>query len=282
MAAKRLFLFAGYDAKGLVDDALVYYVRALSKLGDVIVCMDSDCDDAELQKLSPYVLHAAARRHGEYDFGSYKRAYMYAREARILQRYAMVYMVNDSVYGPLYDLKPILEDLESKNLAAVGLVKNPNRDHPHIQSWFIGMRPAVFTSEWFDEFISGVKKLPSKGQITREYEHGFSKRLTERNLPWACLLTVQNRGVYNKIRKLYRAGLPFMKKVAFTRHNGAYGRQIEYVLRRVSPDARVAILSSARHTWGNEYIDWLLTKNPVTVLYRGIQNGLRKMRSGKL
>ena len=38
----RLFLFAGYDKDGIVDDALVYYVSALSKYGDVIVCMDND------------------------------------------------------------------------------------------------------------------------------------------------------------------------------------------------------------------------------------------------
>lgn len=282
MSATRLFLVAGYDAKGIVDDALIYYVRALSKLGDVIVCMDSDCSNTELEKLSPYVMHAVAHRHGEYDFGSYKRAYTYARDRGILADYDFVYMANDSVYGPLYDLKPILEDLESKNLAAFGLVKNPNRDHPHIQSWFIGMRPVVFNSKWFDEFILSVKKLPSKGQITREYEHGFSKRLTERNLPWDCMITVANRGVYNKVKKLYRNGLPFIKKVSFSRHGGAYGRQIEYVLRHASFDARSAILSSARHTWGAEYIDWLLTKNPATVLYRGIKNGLRKMRSGTL
>ncbi len=282
MSINRLFLIAGYDAKGTIDDALVYYVRALSKLGDVIVCMDSDCDNSQMKKLTPYVRHISARRHGEYDFGSYKRAYMYARDARMLDNYDMVYMANDSVYGPLYDLKPILEQMEAKNLAAFGLVKNPNPDHPHIQSWFIGMRDTVFKTQWFDEFITSVKKLPNKGQITREYEHGFSKHLSARGLPWECMMTVKNRGVYNQIKKLYRAGLPFMKKVAFSRHGGAYGRQIAYVLDHIAPNARNAILSSARHTWGAEYINWLLTKNPVKVMYRGIKNGLHKICSGKL
>ena len=72
---KRLFLFAGYDKNGIIDDALLMYVSALNKLSDVIVCMDSDCTNDELQKLQNITIHAMAARHGEYDFGSYKRAY---------------------------------------------------------------------------------------------------------------------------------------------------------------------------------------------------------------
>ena len=30
----RLFLFAGYDKDGIIDDSLILYVRALSKFGD--------------------------------------------------------------------------------------------------------------------------------------------------------------------------------------------------------------------------------------------------------
>ena len=80
---KRLFLFAGYDRDGIIDDAMIMYVRALSKMGDVIVCMDSKCKNSETAKLKPFVLHAMALRHGEYDFGSYKRAYTFARDKKI-------------------------------------------------------------------------------------------------------------------------------------------------------------------------------------------------------
>ena len=95
---RRLFLFAGYNAHGLIDESLIFYIRALSKCGDVILCMDSDCSDSELKKITPYVLHATAQRHGEYDFGSYKRAYLYAADTGILDKYDFVYIVNDSVY----------------------------------------------------------------------------------------------------------------------------------------------------------------------------------------
>ena len=67
---KRLFLVAGFDLSGIIDESLILYVRELSKMGDVVLCMDCDCNKTQIAKLKPYVLHAIATRHGEYDFGS--------------------------------------------------------------------------------------------------------------------------------------------------------------------------------------------------------------------
>ncbi len=274
---KRLFLFAGFNAQHIIDDALVYYVRALSKCGDVVLCMDSDCSDAELQKLAPYVLHATAHRHGEYDFGSYKRAYMYATDTGILDKYDFVYMVNDSVYGPLIDIESSLHRMEKLNHDAFGLVYNPLASRPHIQSWFIGMRKNVFLSPWYDEFMRAITRQNDKGAITYMYEQGFTEMLRTHHIKFACLYSCPGRSVYNNVAALFRRGMPFMKKVAFTRADGALGNRILYILRRASPDVRDMILTSARGQYGDEYIKWLLTRNPIKIAYRHIKHALRKI-----
>ena len=274
---KRLFLFAGFNAQHIIDDALVYYVRALSKCGDVVLCMDSDCSDAELQKLAPYVLHATARRHGEYDFGSYKRAYMYATDTGILDKYDFVYMVNDSVYGPLMDIKPSLIKMERTNCDAFGLVYNPLASRPHIQSWFIGMRKNVFLSPWYDEFMRAITHQNDKGAITYIYEQGFTEMLRTHGVKFACLYNCPGRSVYNNVAALFRRGMPFMKKVAFTRADGALGNRILYILRHASPAVCNMILTSARGQYGDEYIKWVLTRNPIKIAYRHIKHALRKI-----
>lgn len=279
---KRLFLVAGYDKSGVADASLLYMVRALHEFGDVIVHMDNDPADDSIKKLAPYTLSARAARHGEYDFGSYKQAYLFARDHGILNNYDIVYMINDSVYGPLTDLGVALDKMERMHHGAFGLVCNPNKEHPHIQSWLIGMRRDVFLSAWFDEFITGVRRQSGKGIITALYEQGFTKLAASHGISWGCLYTVANRGVYNLVKKLYRDGMPFMKKVAFCRHNGALGRQIDYVLRHVNADVRTAILENARRTWGAEYIHWLLTKNPFKITMRATKYFLTKAYRGKL
>lgn len=282
MKSKRLFLIAGYSAHNIIDASLEYMVRTFSRMGDVIFVMDSDASKQQLEKIQDCVLHATATRHGEYDFGSYKRAYMYARDARILPRYDFVYMINDSVYGPLKPIEKILSNMESSNNDAFGLVKNPHRDHPHIQSWFIGMRKNVFMSTWFDEFMNSITHQSDKGQITKLYEQGFTTLLSTNNIKWGCICTISGRGVYNNVKKLYKMGIPFIKKASFTRHNGCLGRQILYVLNHCDTDARTAILSGAQKTFGEEYINWLLTKNPFKILSRNMKYFFHKIRTEKL
>ena len=279
---KRLFLIAGYSAKNIVDASLVYMVQKLSKCGDVILVMDCDAPDSELGKISKYTVYATAQKHGEYDFGSYRRAYTYARDTGILSKYEFVYLINDSAYGPLYEIAPYFEKIESFNTDAFGLVYNPNKRNPHLESWFIGMRPNVFLSDWFDEFISSVTKQKYKYQITSLYEDGFTRNLDKHNHTYRCMYSAPGRSVYNRIKHFYRIGMPFMKKNALLRHNGALGNQILYVLNHIAPDTRDAILTGARQTLGDEYINWLLTKNPFIIWYRHMKYFIKKICTDKL
>jgi lipopolysaccharide biosynthesis protein len=281
MPAKRLFIFAAYDPadprRGVIDDSLLVYLRELSRLGDIVLYMDNDVDPAQMKKLAPYVLHAGAGRHGEYDFGSYKRAYIWARDNLRLADYDWVYMVNDSVYAPTRPLRPIIGRLESAGWKTTGMVFNPSKRHPHIQSWFIGMSPAVFLSKWFDEFIRDIRPQNQKGVVTHLYEHGFTRQLAAKNIPWGCEYTIKNRGVYNRVEYLFRHGFPFIKKSAFTRHNGALGRQILRVLNRAPRATRNAVIQNATRIWGKDYVSHLLTNNPLKATGRSIAYVLRKI-----
>lgn len=276
---KRLFLFAGYDPHGVVDAAETMYVRALGTFGDVVYVMDADAPKSEISKIEkiPGVIYAAARKHGEYDFGSYRRGYEYARDAGILGDYEFVYMVNNSVYGPLGDMTPMFEDMENSNADAFGPATHPSSAGTYIQSWFIGMRSRVFLSDWFDAFITSVRPQDSKGAVIALYERGFTRRLTENGGTFYGVWSCPGRSIYNGVRRLYRAGMPFVKRGAFNRRSGALGRQLCYVLRHVDAATRDAILDNARRTLGDVHIRWLLTRNPLRIAYRNIAHSMKKL-----
>lgn len=276
---KRLFLLAGYDANGVIDDALVFYIKKLAELGDVILCMDSNCTPHELSKVAKYTIARMGVRHGEYDFGSYKRAYEYARNNDMLKNYDWVYMANDSVYGPLHDMRPVLETMESYNTDATGMTESIHTRYRHIQSWFIGMRSSVFLTDWFDEFIMSVKQLPHKYLITVLYENKFTEILEQHGLTWQCPFKCPGRSVYNNPKRLFKLGCPFIKKMSFTRHNGAIGYGLYYVLKHCATDARDAVLSGANHAYTEKYVSWLLTKNPITAFLRGVKYAIQKLRN---
>ena len=251
---KRLFLFAGYDSQGIVGPSLEYYVQALARYGDIVLTMDTDCQPGMLDRLSGKVLHAHAERHGEYDFGSYKRSYMWISGHTGLSGYDVCYLVNDSVFGPLADIGPYLEKMESLGTDAFGLVLNPHRRHPHLQSWFIGMHRKVFLSDMFCRFISGVTAQKDKNAVCDLYETGLTNLFDSEGFSYDALFRVKGKKIYNAVETLCRLGLPFIKKSAFTRHGGSLGRQIRHILENTEDKALTsAVISDTDRLYGPGY-----------------------------
>lgn len=279
MKPKRLFLFASYDKNGIIDDALIHYVKSIARFGDIVFVMDSDCADTELNKIQSYALYTSGTRHNEYDFGSYKRGFIWASENLNLSDYDYVYMINDSMYGPLFDLSGYFQKIESLSTDAFGMVKNPHHRSPHIQSWFIGMRKSVFLSDWFRDFISNVRHHESKGTITILYEHGFTQQVIKHQLTWDCLYSAPRRSIYNHPKHFFKKKMPFVKKLCFARHYGALGRKLLYILNRTEPNLRNKFLDNAQRIYGTENINKMLTNNPLKIVWRNIKYTIHKLRT---
>ena len=278
---KRLFLFAGYDRDGIIDDALIYYVSNLSNFGDVLLYMDSDCKKSEIDKIKKYTIHTIAERHGEYDFGSYKRAFQYARDKKILKNYDIVYMVNDSVFGPMFDMQNIIQKLDNMPTDAAGIVVSKHKTHSFIESWFVRLNEKVFLSPWFDKFISSVTKESQKTTITIKYEHGLTNLIKSNDCSWGGIYEVYGRFTYNHPEKLFKIGCPFIKRACFTRHYGDCGCKIKYIINNSDKIAVDSILKTANRIYGKKYMNRFLTCNPIKILIRKIRYAIYKTTGAK-
>ncbi len=279
MTTKRLFLVAAYDPMGIgiVDASLMQLVRGLGKYGDVVIFMDNDAPGGELKKLAPHVRHADAMRHGEYDFGSYKRAYIWAQDHMTLGDIDVVYMVNDSVYGPLGDIGELLQKMENLDADAIGPVYKVHKIKPHLESWFMGFRPSIFMSPWFDTFMTSITKLESKGAVIAQYENGLARLIRDQGLTADGVYHVHGRETYNRVAGLYRQGLPFIKKMSWRRRHGALGGQIAYVLRHMDNHGRDAIMENANRIYGPDFNKWFITRNPIKIAWRNIKHFFHKV-----
>lgn len=268
---KRIFLFAAYSPSGKAGVSLRGYLEALSRLGNVVFCADSPLEEEDLGSIGKYVLHAEALHHAQYDFGSYKRDWEWAKgNLKDLTCYDFLYLVNDSVFGPVRDLEPLLEDLENQGRGAFGLVYNPHRKAPHLQSWFVGLRKEVFSSVWFDTFLRGVSSEGSKSDVCQKYETGLTALLRQEGVSLGYAFTAPHKSIYNSPLKYVREGLPFVKKSSFTRHGGSLGRQIAAIAREFPSPGTEAMLEEARATFGKEYMDHFLSQSPLEAIKRKI------------
>lgn len=270
---KRLFLFAFFDPQGVVGETVLRYLEELHALGDVILAGDCALKPGEADKLAPLVVSYTASRHGEYDFGSYKRAFRQAD----LSGYDVVYLVNDSVVGPLYPLEPCLQRMEALGTDAFGLVLHPSRQERHLQSWFIGLKPSVFRAPWFAEFLDGVEAVGRKEDVCIRYENGLARLLEAHSASYAGLWELPGKSIYNAVGRLSRQGFPFLKKSAFTRHGGSLGPAVSQALSKADPAMKEAVTADMDRLYGEEYRRSFFEAGPLRAFGRYLRYLSRKL-----
>lgn len=214
---KRLFLFASYDKENKISDELLYYLNSLSDIGDVVFIMDNPVEEEELNKIKKInnILYFRCEKHGEYDFGSYKRGYEWAKSNNILKNYDWIYFVNDSVYMLSSPERKILY-LENQNTDFNGMYSYQAENIPeHVQSWFLGISKKIVQEKFFQYFIENITKQNSKVDIIYKYEIGLSQLLLRNGYKYSSLLSgeVINAMGHKPIHALEK-GIPFIKKAA--------------------------------------------------------------------
>ena len=238
----RIAILAHFDKKNIIDDYVLFYVEELKKVcSDVIFVSCCDLSQEELGKLD---CHKIAKQHNEYDFGSYKRGFLYAKEKNLLENCDELVFVNDSCYGPFKPLEKIFSNMENntcdfwgmtKNKYAFKVVKNRTKDCyiPHVQSYFLVLKKNVFNSRIFEEFINSVKEEENKNSIIEKYEIGLTTTLEDAGFVSDCAIKefykYNNSTVY-KWRKLFeQTNFPFVKcsilRLKNTLHTTAEGWQ---------------------------------------------------------
>ncbi|MCE2688093.1 MAG: hypothetical protein LW595_06085 [Rickettsiales bacterium] len=171
-------VFAHFDKDNLIDDYVVEYLEELKKVAEKIIFV-SDCNIAESEylKINDLCDKIIAKRHEEYDFGSYKRGIN--ELSNIINDYDHLIIANDSCYL-FRSLIPVFQEMESRDgIDFWGLSQNSEVYAEHIQSYFMVFNKKIFCNQDFLNFFADVKKLDSKESIIKDYEIGLTVKLLE-------------------------------------------------------------------------------------------------------
>lgn len=178
----KIAIFTHYDKDDLIDDYVIYYLNALKEVVDKIIFV-SDCNLSieETKKINNIADKVICKKHGEYDFGSYKRGFLLALENNWLNDIEECIFTNDSCYGPFYSLKNVFETMQKKQCDfwgitenSIGLIKILQKYFPfpkkHLQSYFLVFKNNVFLSDIFIDFMKNIKPQNKKNDIIIKYE----------------------------------------------------------------------------------------------------------------
>ena len=171
---KRLAIFAFYNEKGLINDYVVTYLKYLKEVSDNIVFVaDNEPNVKELSKIYPLVSHIESYHHGEYDFGSYKIGFKYAKEHYLLEDVDKIILCNDSCFC-VDSLKPAFDKMATNSCDFWSMTAS-NEYEPHLQSFFLVVKKKLFNSEVFSNYLDNVKHLDSFLEIVNTYEIPLKK-----------------------------------------------------------------------------------------------------------
>jgi len=173
---RRAIVLAHFDPAGTFDPYVLHAVRAYRPLAARLVLV-SNGGGTLPRELAALVDDYLPRANEGYDFGGWKDG------LATLDRgsFDEIVCVNDSVYGPLFDLAPACADARVASADLWGMVlsdQSTARDRPripHLQSWFFGMRRPLLEADWFDRFWSAVRPVSAKREVVERFEIGLSE-----------------------------------------------------------------------------------------------------------
>jgi lipopolysaccharide biosynthesis protein len=174
----RAIVFAHFDPDGHFDAHVQHALAAYRPLADRLVVVSNSATRLP-RELVPLVDAFLPRANVGYDFAAWRDGLGTLEP----DGFDEVLCVNDSVYGPLFDLAPAVADGRVADADLWGMVlsdQNTSRSAPrvkHLQSWFLGMRRPLLESDAWADFWRGVGPLASKREVVERYEIGFSARM---------------------------------------------------------------------------------------------------------
>lgn len=173
----NLCIFANFDLESILHDYVLYYLKELSKYFDVVFVSTSEnlhLNHNAIQMLKDICCAIVVRKNEGYDFGSWRFGIELFKTR--LDQYENLLLCNDSVYGPLFDIKEPIEYFKNSEYQMMGMTMS-KEIQKHIQSYFVLYKKELFLSKEFDNFWSGIRHHDHKLGVVLNYDVGWSQRL---------------------------------------------------------------------------------------------------------
>ncbi|AXV16481.1 hypothetical protein CYG48_12755 [Neorhizobium sp. SOG26] len=231
--SKRVAIFASFSAKGKIEDYVKTYLRHLSDVCErVVVVCDNDLRGEDMVFLTGRGYHVITGRHGEYDFGSFKRGISLAREQGLLDQADELILCNDSCYA-VKDFSDVFREMGGRGIDFWGITQN-DEFRPHIQSFFVSFSRRVFNHPSFAAFFSAVEAKPDVSQVVLSYETRMTAYFNALGFTWDTFINAKTPGYLAHVNTkknitqrplfLLDSGCPLVKVKAlnkpFANHDG--------------------------------------------------------------
>lgn len=200
---RRLAVFAHYDASNRISDADIFLVRSIKEACDQVVFVsNSKLKSTHTKMVANICDECIIRENKGFDFSMWRSALLKIGAAKVGD-YDELWLVNNSVYGPLFPLEELIMGMSGIDADFWGVtgfpsIKHSNRPEArtlakrnidaHIQSYFLCFNSSILKSQAFWEFWDGVIEYDDMLRVVAEYETKLTRYLLEAGFRWDCYI----------------------------------------------------------------------------------------------
>ena len=263
---KRTVLFASYSKQEKIENYVLTYLSELKRVAETIIFVaDNVLPSSEISKLSELVDFYQTEPHGEYDFGSYKRAMAIARENGVLDDSEELILCNDSCFC-VAPFSAVFKEMDSRECDFWGLVQS-DVFQKHLQSYFLVFKKNCF--ENLEAFLNTVTRKNSLYEVVTSYETALTAHLEGFGYKSATYMVAgKNENPTKRPLKMMREhAFPLIKKKCFIEPS-ACDESVKKVLKSLSPPVREDICGALNCTKEKEILHRLLWRRIKEFLFK--------------
>ncbi|EGD36809.1 rhamnosyltransferase [Streptococcus sanguinis SK150] len=227
---ERILLYVHFNKCNHISGHVFYQLEQLKPLFSKILFISnsplSDEDKCRLRE-DLGIADLLERDNQGFDFAAWRDG-MNWLGFDTLQNSDSLTLMNDTCFGPLWDLAPIYQHFEEDLQVDFWGMTNFRKTRyfeEHLQSYFVIFKQSVLKDKAFREFWSQVEDFADVQDVIDHYETQFTKRFVEAGFRYQSLLDTRQEVArellhpdfsYYKPLRILEAKVPFLKVKALT------------------------------------------------------------------
>lgn len=183
--ASRAAIYVHFDRDGIVHDYVVHQLCELVGAGYRVTFVSNapQLPAESRERVQPLCKELIWRFNTGYDFGAYKDGIASIAE---LKRLDNLVLMNDSVYGPFWNLRNILAGVDCSAVDFWGIADSFENKY-HIQTFFMMFMPNALRSTAFKRFWTSLLYIDHRMWVIRNAEVKLTQVLQDARLKTAVL-----------------------------------------------------------------------------------------------
>lgn len=171
----RLLLYVHYNKYNKLSSHVIYQLQKLAPLFSTILFISNSqlsANELDYLETEGLITNYLQRENIGFDFLAWREG-MFKIGFDELKRYDSVTLMNDTCFGPLWDMESVYQSFENQKMIDFWGMTNhraTKRFKEHLQSYFISFKQQVVQSEEFYQFWSRVIDYSNVQDVIEQYE----------------------------------------------------------------------------------------------------------------